>query len=180
MIREEEVYRIGQLGKPHGVKGEIAFNFVDDVFDRTDECDYLVLRLDGILVPFFIEEYRFKTDTVALVKFDGLDSAEKARRFTGTDVFFPKKFLEGMDDEELSWSYFVGFRIEDKHLGVLGKVVEIDESTINTLFVVRPEGGGELLIPAQEVFIVDMDHEERVIVMDLPEGMVGEGGEVAD
>ena len=54
MIREEEVFQIGKLGKTHGVKGEISFLFDDDVFDRVD-ADYLILKIDGILVPFFIE-----------------------------------------------------------------------------------------------------------------------------
>ncbi|MEE0362596.1 MAG: 16S rRNA processing protein RimM, partial [Prevotella sp.] len=68
MIRQEDVYRIGRIGRPHGVKGEVTFRFDDDVFDRVDS-DYLVLSVDGILVPFFIEEYRFKSGEVALVKF---------------------------------------------------------------------------------------------------------------
>lgn len=170
MIRKEDVYRIGQLTKPHGIKGEVAFSFTDDIFDRTDECDYLVCLMDGIMVPFFMEEYRFKSDTVALVKFEGVDTAEQARRFTNIEVYYPTRYAE--ESDELSWSYFVGFRIEDKHLGLLGKVEEIDETTINTLFVIRRPDGEELLIPAQEAFITDMDHKQRVIRTDLPEGMV--------
>lgn len=170
MIRKEEVYRIGTLGKPHGIKGELTFNFTDDIFDRTEECDYLVLMLDGILVPFFWEEYRFKSDTVALVKFDGIDTAEQARRYTGTEVWFPIKYAQ--ESDELSWSYFVGFRLEDIRHGDLGEIEEVDESTVNTLFVVRRPDGSELLVPAQEVFITDMNHEQRIIRMDLPEGMV--------
>ena len=42
MIRQDEVYKIGQLGKPHGVKGEISFSFTTDVWDRV-EADYLVI-----------------------------------------------------------------------------------------------------------------------------------------
>ena len=76
MIRREEVYKIGRLGKTHGVRGEISFLLDDDVFDRTD-ADYLILDIDGILVPFFIEEYRFKTDSNALMKFDGIDTQER-------------------------------------------------------------------------------------------------------
>lgn len=170
MIRKEDVYRIGQLTKPHGIKGEVAFSFTDDIFDRTDECDYLVCLMDGIMVPFFMEEYRFKSDTVALVKFEGVDTAEQARRFTNIEVYYPTRYAE--ESDELSWSYFVGFRIEDKHLGLLGKVEEIDETTINTLFVIRRPDGEELLIPAQEAFITDMDHKQRVIRTDLPKGMV--------
>ena len=60
MIRQEEVFRIGRIGKPHGVKGETSFQFTDDVFDRVD-ADYLILQVDGILVPFFMEEYRFRS-----------------------------------------------------------------------------------------------------------------------
>ncbi len=170
MIRKEDVYRIGQLTKPHGIKGEVAFSFTDDIFDRTDECDYLVCLMDGIMVPFFMEEYRFKNDTVALVKFEGVDTAEQARRFTNIEVYYPTRYAE--ESDELSWSYFVGFRIEDERLGLLGEVEEIDESTINTLFVIRRPNGEELLIPAQEAFITDMDHKQRTITMSLPEGMV--------
>ena len=170
MIRKEDVYRIGLLTKPHGIKGEVAFNFTDDIFDRTDDCDYRVCLMDGIMVPFFMEEYRFKSDTVALVKFEGVDTAEQARRFTNIEVYYPTRYAE--ESDELSWSYFVGFRIEDEQLGLLGEVEEIDETTINTLFIVRRPNGEELLIPAQEAFITDMDHKQRIIRMDLPEGMV--------
>ena len=71
MIRQEEVYKIGKLGKTHGVKGELSFLFDDDVFDRVD-ADYLVLDLDGILVPFFIEEYRFRSDSNVILKLEGV------------------------------------------------------------------------------------------------------------
>ena len=58
MIRDDEVFSIGRFTRTHGVNGELAMSFSDDVFDRT-ECPYLVCSIDGILVPFFLEEYRF-------------------------------------------------------------------------------------------------------------------------
>ena len=60
MIRRDEVYKIGKLGKPHGVKGEITFAITDDVFDRVD-AEYLVLDIDGILVPFYLRRSRRAT-----------------------------------------------------------------------------------------------------------------------
>ena len=68
MIREEDVFKIGILGKTHGVKGELNMVIDDDVFDRVD-ADYLVLKIDGIMVPFFIEEYRFRSDDHVLIKY---------------------------------------------------------------------------------------------------------------
>ena len=92
MIKKEEVFKIGVINKPHGVKGEVSFSFTDDIFDRVEDCDYLILMMDGILVPFFWEEYRFKSDNVALVKFEGIDTAERAKMFTNVEVYFPKKY----------------------------------------------------------------------------------------
>ena len=171
MIKKEEVYKIGLFNKPHGIHGELQFTFTDDIFDRVD-CDYLICLLDGIFVPFFIEEYRFRSDYSALVKLEGIDTAERARMFTNVEVYFPVKHAEEAEDGELSWNFFVGFRMEDVRHGELGEVVEVDTTTVNTLFVVEQEDGEELLVPAQEEFIVEINQEKKLITVELPEGLL--------
>ena len=170
MIKREEVYKIGLFNKPHGIHGELSFTFTDDIFDRVD-CDYLICLLDGIFVPFFIEEYRFRSDSTALVKLEGVDSAERARMFTNIEVYFPVEFVDEAEPGELTWNFFEGFMMHDIHTGELGEIIEVDNSTVNTLFVVR-YGKEELLIPAQEEFIVEIDQMHKVITMNLPEGLL--------
>lgn len=167
MIREEDVYKIGRLGKTHGVKGELSFLFDDDVFDRVD-ADYLVLEVDGILVPFFIEEYRFKSDANAIMKLEGIDSQERARELTGCDVYFPRA-LAPCDDEAMSWSEIVGFAIVDAatHTTV-GTIASVDDSTLNILFEL--EDG--TLIPAPEELITDVDRQAKTIAIELPDGLL--------
>ncbi len=170
MIRKEDVYKIGLLTKPHGVKGEIAFSFTDDVFDRVD-CEYFICLLEGILVPFYIEEYRFKSDSVALVKFERIDTAEQARRFTNVEVYFPLALAEKAPEGQLSWNYFVGFQVQDVRFGELGCVKEVDDSTVNTLFVIDHQGK-ELLVPAREEFILSLDNRKRSMILQLPDGLL--------
>ena len=170
MIKKEEVYKIGQFNKPHGIHGELLFTFTDDIFDRV-EAEFVICNMDGILVPFFIEEYRFRSDTSAIMKLEGVETSEQARRFTGIEVFFPVKHADRTPDEELTWDYFRGFRMEEIHHGTLGEIIHVDTSTINTLFIVN-HNGEELLIPAQDSFIVDIDRQHRVITTDLPEGLL--------
>lgn len=170
MIKREEVYKIGIFNKPHGIHGELLFTFTDDIFDRV-EAEYIVCLLDGIFVPFFIEEYRFRSDSTALMKLEGVDTAERARMFTNAEVWFPVKHADEAEPEELTWNYFVGFRMEEIHHGYLGDVTEVDTSTLNTLFVVD-YNGEELLIPAQEEFITDIDQKHKVITVSLPAGLV--------
>ena len=167
MIRQEEVYKIGKLGKAHGIKGEISFLFDDDVFDRVD-ADYLVLDIDGILVPFFMEEYRFKSDANAIVKFDGIDTQERARELTGCDVYFPRSLAEG-DEGDISWSILVGFDILEAQSGkAVGRIAAIDDATMNILFEL--EDGH--LVPASEDLITAIDQEARTITMHIPEGLL--------
>ena len=167
MIKREDVYKIGKLGKAHGVKGEISFLFDDDVFDRTD-ADYLILDMDGILVPFFIEEYRFKTDDNALMKFEGIDTQEQARDLTGTDVYFPRSLADS-DDGTLTWSVLVGFDIIDADSGrTVGRIASVDDSTLNILFCL--DDGR--LIPASEDLIIAVDQQARSLTMHIPAGLL--------
>lgn len=167
MIRREEVYKIGRLGKAHGIKGEISFLIDDDVFERVD-ADYLVLDIDGILVPFFIEEYRFKTDSNVLMKFDGIDTQERARELTGCDVYFPRALAED-DEDTLSWAEMIGYSLIDAQTGQdIGIIASVDDATINILFEL--EDGR--LIPASEELITNIDTKKHQIAINLPEGIL--------
>ena len=167
MIKDSEVYKIGTITRTHGVRGEVSLSFTDDVWDRAD-ADYLVLRIDGILVPFFMEEYRFRSETTALIKFVDYDSAEAAKELCGCDVYFPHILTPKADEnEEYIWRYFTGFRVVDEKVGDLGEITHVDDSTQNILFLV-----GDRLIPAVEQFISRVDHQARIITMRLPEGLL--------
>lgn len=171
MVTFDDVFKIGCLGRTHGVKGEISFHFTDDVFDRVD-ADYLFIETDGLLVPFFFEEYRFKNDETALVKFTDIDTADRAAELTGCEVFFPRS-LDDQDDSQLTWAEIVGYSIIDEATGQsIGEVTAVDLSTINTLFEVRGLHGERLLIPANDDFITDINRQERLITMQLPEGLL--------
>ena len=167
MIKQEEVYKIGRLGKAHGIRGEVSFLFDDDVFDRLD-ADYLILDIDGILVPFFLEEYRFKSEANALVKFDGIDTLERAKELTGCEVYFPRE-LTDEDSEHISWAEIVGYQLIDAETGsVAGTIASVDDSTLNTLFEL--EDGR--LIPASEELITHIDTKKHQIEIKLPEGIL--------
>lgn len=164
MIPDNEVYKIGRLGKPHGVRGELQMQFADDVFDRV-EADYLVLRLDGILVPFFLEEYRFKGEDTALVKFCDIDTQERAAELTGTEVYFPRA-LADEDTADASLAELIGYHVV-AHAD-LGTIASIDDSTANTLL----ELADGTLIPAHPDWVERIDKRGRRIYMNLPEGLI--------
>ena len=166
MIRKEDCYKIGRIGKAHGVRGELSFLFTDDVFDRAD-ADYLILEVDGILVPFFMEEYRFRSDSLALVKFCDIDTQQRASELTNCDVWFLRSLTP--DDEEPTLAGLVGFEIVEAGTGKsVGHIAAIDDTTANLLFEL--ENG--TLIPANDELITDIDTSDKRITMSIPEGLL--------
>jgi len=171
MIRDEDVFKIGRIGKPHGVHGELTMMIDDDVFDRVD-AEFLILRIDGILVPFFIDEYRFRTDTTVLIRFCDITTQDKAKELTGCDVFFPRN-LSDNDAEHLSWAEIIGYSvIESGTDRLVGSILSVDDSTANTLFEVSIGDDSSVLLPANDDLIAGVDVKNRTITMHLPEGIL--------
>jgi len=171
MILPDDVFPIGTIGRPHGLGGEVSLHFTDDVFDRVD-ADYLIIEVDGILVPFYMESYRFKTDTTALVKFCDIDTVEQARELTDCRVFFPRS-LSDSDDEQPSAAEMIGFSVVDGKSGmVIGRIEAIDDTTANTLIELSRADGGTLLLPLSGELINNIDAEGHRITMTIPEGLL--------
>jgi len=172
MISYDDVFRIGKIGKPHGVKGEVTMHIDDDVFDRID-ADYVILSIDGTLVPFFFEEYRFRTDETVLVKFTDIDTTDDAHRLTGCEVYFERNKSQAEESNELSWAEIVGFNVVDISAGnIIGKVENVNLSTINTLLEVRSSEGKEILIPAVNEIVISVDARKKEIAVALPDGLL--------
>lgn len=171
MIREQDVYKIGKIGRPHGVNGEMTFTFTDDVFDRVD-TDCIVLRIDGIMVPFFIDEYRFCSDDTALLRLDGIDTPERARQIANTEVFFLRALADD-DDETDRPSTVVGYTMVNAADGtVVGGIKSVDMTTSNALFEIDAPDGRLLLVPAVEEYIKSIDDAGKRIMVELPAGLL--------
>ncbi len=166
MLKKEDFTYFGRFLKPHGTKGEIGL--LGDSLTLGEECDFVAVDIDGILVPFFFEYKRQKNNDTLIVKIERLNSADEVRQLTNSTVYIPREWVEESDN--YTWGYFRGFKAEDVELGNLGEITDVDDTTINTLFVIDRDGT-ELLIPAQEEYIVEIDHSQRRIVFNIPEGL---------
>lgn len=173
MIREEDTIIVGKFQKTHALKGELnAILDVDPEYFL--EGNSLIIRDEGILVPFFAESVRSKGKTSYLIKLNGIDSEAKARQFVNQEIRMLKSDSEEWLDEDIleEEGGLLGYSVIDDENGIeIGKIIHIDQSTDNILFIVE-NGGEEIFIPASEDFIISIDDEAGSIRMRLPEGLV--------
>lgn len=170
MISRDEVTCCGSVLRSHGTDGEVLLPVSCDFLESLEKpC--LVLDMDGILVPFFIDEFRPRSTSSSLVKFDGIDSKEMAEDICGKKVWVPKRFINETAGDDMSPEMFVGLCAVDAKCGVLGSIVAVDDSTPNILFLVR-NAEREFIIPANPELIESIDISKGIILFDLPEGIV--------
>ena len=174
MINREDLIKIGQFRKPHGTKGEISIVMADSIRNPLEEelaCPFLICEIDGIFVPFRIEDCRFISDSTAYIQLKNINSDQQARMLTHKEVFYPKKYIkEDSGNDSFTWDYFIGFTITDEKLGKIGKIIDVDTTTINTLFIIEKENK-EILVPAVEKLFVKSDVDKKELVVRMPEDL---------
>ena len=89
-------------------------------------------------------------------------------------MYFPHSLADNGESTEVSWQQLQGFEVLDHQHDdrVVGRVAGVDVSTVNTLLEVEREDGSEVLIPASEELVVDVDISGRQIVLDIPDGLL--------
>ncbi len=114
-----------------------------------------------------IRRTRYKDlPTFVFVKRDGLFvpfRSEQIAELVGEEGFVLRSDVQDEGDGTLTWQDLVGYTIEDEGK-VVGKIAQVDESTINTLAVLEDER----MIPLHEDFIVEIDEDARILRVNLP------------
>ena len=174
MITREELLAIGHYNKPHGVAGEISATVDVDV-DVLRDLSCLVSEMDGIFVPFFVNSLRPKTSETVLLTIDGIETEQQATRLVNHEIYALKRDYrqESIDADADGYplDYFIGFELQDSDGTTVGTIVQVDEQTENAIFIVE-DGDRELLLPASDDLIVEFDLDKKVMVMELPQGIL--------
>lgn len=174
MITRDELIAIGHYNKPHGVAGELSAT-VDVELEVLSGLSCLVSDIDGIFVPFFVNAIRPKSGDTMLLTIDGIEDEKEAARLVNRDIFALKRDYrqESIDAEADGYplDFFIGFELRDSDGSRVGEIIDVDEQTENAIFVVE-RYGSEIMVPATDDLIVEFDIDNKLMVMDLPDGLL--------
>lgn len=174
MITRDELIAIGHYNKPHGVAGELSAT-VDVDLEVLRGLSCLVSDIDGIFVPFFVNTIRPKSVDTVLLTIDGIENEKEAARLVNRDIYALKREYrqESIDADADGYplDFFIGFELRDSDGSRVGEITDVDEQTENAIFVVDRDGS-EIMVPATDDLIVEFDVDNKLMVMDLPEGLL--------
>ena len=170
-MRKEDCFYLGKIAKKFSFKGEVLIYLDTDEPELYENMESVFVEFNKNLVPFFIENSSLHKNDFLRVQFEDVDSEEEADSILNCDVYLPLSMLPKLEGNKFYFHEVIGFEIEDKRLGVFGKIVSINDTTAQPLFEVL-NGEVEMLIPMVDHFLVKIDRENKKVVMDLPEGLV--------
>ncbi len=101
---------------------------------------------------------------------EGIDDVNAAQRLIGYKVLLPKELLAELPDGEYYWQDIIGLHVYDDKGQALGVVESIFPTGSNDVFVCRNDAR-ELLIPAIDGVVLDVDLSRGAITVKLPEGL---------
>lgn len=169
MLKKTDYYKIGEIRKTHGVKGEMML-ISDFPIDFEAINDWLFFSLEECLVPFKVTSLRETSEKNALFICERIGTIEVANNYVGTEIYLPlssKTTTENMDEPISLIGYNV---INEENNEVLGKIVNFIESNFNPLLEIETEGHENILLPFHEEFILGLEGND--LIVRPPEGLL--------
>lgn len=169
-MEKDQCFYIGYISKTRGLKGEMQLFFEVERYTDLD-LEVLFLEIDGRLVPFFSQTFKFQKNSTAYLTLQDVDHIDKAQPLLRKSVYLTRDKMAQRDPEEFTYKDLVGFLAIDQIEGELGEITQVQEMPQQFIATV-PMQEGEIMFPLNEDLIVGMDPKEQVLVLRLPEGLI--------
>ncbi len=165
---EPEYLQVGVVRRPHGLGGELLLEIITDFPERLTSGKKVFVGAER--QPCIIQSVR-QHNAGLLIKLKGVDTPESARTLRNKDVYVSAANLPSLPRGTYYHHQLLGSEVVAEGGAVLGRLTEILQTGANDVYVVALEAGKELLLPALQGVILQIDLDRHTILVRVPEGL---------
>ncbi|NND88960.1 MAG: 16S rRNA processing protein RimM [Flavobacteriaceae bacterium] len=170
-MHKKDCFFVGKIVKKYSFKGELLIKLDTDDPELFLEMESVFVEQYKNLIPFFIESSSLHKSSLLRVQFEEVTSEEDANALLGKELYLPLSVLPQLEGTKFYYHEIVGFQAVDTNFGDIGKIIAVNDSTAQHLFVIEHEDK-EILIPINDQFIKEIDRKKQVILLEVPEGLI--------
>ena len=168
---------VGHIVKPHGIKGEFLVLPLTD-HPQSTYTPGVVLHLGNVdsvnpdpgLPDLKLEQVRpYRNGYIASA--GGITDRNDAERLRGHYLFREVSELEPLGDGEFFHHQLLGMKVQTSMGTVVGEVSEVYELDPNDILCVQGHEG-EIMIPFSKEIVLQVNADEKCIVIDPPDGLL--------
>jgi 16S rRNA processing protein RimM len=165
---------IGEILRPHGIRGELRLKILTDYPERVSKIKMVYLGSDASqpdATPHEIQSVRLHKQFLLLMLTDIQDRNE-AETLRGQFVMVNIEDAVPLDDDEIYLYELIGLTVKTDAGEELGTIKDVLETGANDVYVVSSRQYGELLIPAHDETIIEIDTDAETVIVKLPDGLL--------
>ena len=167
----EQLLQVGVISSTHGVRGEVkVFPTTDDV-KRFKKLKKVILDTGKEQLPLEIEGVKFFKQFVIL-KFRGIDNINDIEKYKGKRLLVDREHAVKLKKDEYFIADMIGMDVFTEDGELFGALKDVMETGANDVYIIEMSDGKEVLVPAIKRCILDVDIENRKMVIHLLEGLV--------
>ena len=168
-MKNQDYIYLGKILKPFSYKGELKIYIEDFYIDQIKELDSFLLKIQGSYIPFTIKAITKNKSNIFRIMLDGINSEDLAKKLADVEIYAENNLIKREVLEKKNNYIFIDFVIYNNN-SIIGKIIDIIENENQDLFeVVFNEK--RILIPLVDEFVVNIDNDNKKIIMNLPEGL---------
>lgn len=170
-VQIENCFYLGRVSKVHGLKGNVSVKIEADNPEEYSNLESVFLKIQGKLVPFFVEEISIGAKGMANIKFEDIEAERWAKFLIGAEMYLPEEMLPELDETTFYFHEIKGYTVVDTVHGEIGEVQEVIEYPHHSILSVNCNGT-EVLIPIADATIGDVDRSKNILHVSTPEGLL--------
>ncbi len=175
-MSSSDLLPIGRVVRAHGVRGKIKVEYFGGKSRLFPYRKILIKGSTGETATYEVREAVSQPPWMIL-NLRGVEKAEDAQSLAGKEVLIEKETLPDLDEGEYYWADILGMAVETEEGKRIGTMKEILETGANDVWVIEGKRG-EILIPATDEVIRDVDAQRRVIRVSRMKGLWEEEDEI--
>ena len=162
---------IGQIVNTFGIKGMVKVKpFTDDI-RRFDELKTVYVEKNSNQTEYEIEEVKYHKGMV-LIKFKGIDKVEQAEMLRNSYLTVSRDSVEKLEEGRYYIVDLLGLEVYTDEQVLLGTLEDIFNTGSNDIYVVKDKQGKQILLPAIQDVIKQIDIENKKIIVHLLPGLI--------
>lgn len=173
-MTQPKFYTVGKLVNTQGLRGEMRVVSTTDFPDvRFKKGNKLHLFHPSLSAPMVIEiaSYREHKDFIILT-FKGYTSINDVEKYKGGELKVPETELLELEEDEFYIHQLIGCEVITDTGEVLGKITEVLQPGANDVWVVKGNGGKEIMLPYIDDCIKEVDVQNKKVICHIMDGLL--------
>ncbi len=167
----ESLLELGKIVGTHGLRGDLKVRLNSGDPELLLTLNDINLCLPTGTTQQVVIDRRVLHKGQVLLRLQDYDSIDLVEPLVGSQVLIPESLLPELGADEYYWKQLDGLQVIDQQLGKIGHLKDLLTSAAHDTYVIRGSHG-EILIPAVQQFILGIDLDERIMRVNLPDGLV--------